>query len=100
MQPAHNYPSASCASPYASFSGRRDAIHMTRVATDVSINNCCPGWTPDYKFIASRIPTLILPSYSIVSIGFTSSLLYIHSTDRLHSPAQYHLNGPMFNLVL
>lgn len=72
---------------------------MKKVATEVSINNCRPGWTPDYELIASRIPTLILPSYAIVRTESTSSLLYVHGTDYLHSPAQYHLNSPMFKLV-
>lgn len=52
---------------------------MKKVATEVSINNCRPGWTPDCELIASRIPTLILPSYAIVRTESTSSLLYVRT---------------------
>lgn len=73
MGPTHTYPSASHASPYATLSRKVDA-GMTKLATELPIS-CRPGWTPDYELIATRIPTLILPSYAIRSVGFTSFLL-------------------------
>lgn len=47
-----------------------------KVATELPIS-CRPGWTPDYELIATRIPTLVLPSNAILSVGFTPFLLYI-----------------------
>jgi len=71
---------------------------MAKVVKEVPIS-CRPGWTPDYELIASRIPTLILPSHAIASVGFISFVLHIHSTDCLHSLAQYHLNGPIVQFL-
>jgi hypothetical protein len=51
--------------------------HMTKVATELPIS-CRPGWTPDYELIAARIPTLVLPSNAILSVGVTSFLSYPH----------------------
>ena len=50
---------------------------MTKVATELPIS-CRPGWTPDYELIATRIPTLVLPSNAILSVRFTSFLLHTY----------------------
>ena len=97
MRFANTHPSASHASPYASASlSRKSAGHMTKVTPELPIS-CRPGWTPGYELIATRIPTLVLPSNAVLSV---SLLLFCgRHTDCLCSPAQYHLNGPKFNPV-
>ena len=96
MRATHIYPSSPRAGPYAYFSRRKEAVNMAKVPAETP-SSCRPGWTPDYELIASRIPTLILPSYAIVGTGLLLPC-FIH-TDCFHSPVQYHLNGPMPSLA-